>query len=139
MFVLVRNNVQLKEGVKAFWKILCGLWTRPYFRFKYILERQIAAFTAWCTMGSNPFYWNILISIQASIYKRYFSNIPTYFDRRKNWRNCCEKGCCTKCSAHLTYNIEHTVQNGRVILDKLPSTFDTWFGGYILWIFINNN
>ena len=99
-------NVQLKEGVKAFWKILCGIWTRPYFRFKYILERQIAAFTAWCTMGSNPFYWNIIISIQASIYTRYFSNIPTYFDRRKNWRNCCEKGCCTKCSAHLTYNIE---------------------------------
>ena len=32
----------------------------------------------------------------------------------------------------------HTVQNGRVILDKLPSTFDTWFGVYILWIFINN-
>ena len=23
------------------------------------------------------------------------------------------------------YNQEHTVQNGRVILDKLPSTFDT--------------
>ena len=33
----------------------------------------------------------------------------------------------------------HTVQNGRVILDKLPITFDTWFGVYILWIFINNN
>ena len=33
----------------------------------------------------------------------------------------------------------HTVQNGRVILDKLPSTFDTWFGVYISWIFINNN
>ena len=33
----------------------------------------------------------------------------------------------------------HTVQNRRVILDKLPSTFDTWFGVYILWIFINNN
>ena len=39
-----------------------------------ILERQIAAFTAWCTMGSNPFYWKILIPIQASIYTRYFSN-----------------------------------------------------------------
>ena len=104
IFILFRKlgvlvNVQLKEGVKAFWKTFCGIWTRPYFRFKYILERQIAAFTAWCTMGSNPFYWNILISIQASIYTRY---IPTYFNRRKNWRNCTEKGCCTKC----TYNNE---------------------------------
>ena len=32
----------------------------------------------------------------------------------------------------------HTVQNGIVILDKLPRTFDTWFGVYISWIFINN-
>ena len=31
----VRVNVRLKEGVIAFWKIFCGIWTRPYFRFKY--------------------------------------------------------------------------------------------------------
>ena len=31
----VRDNVQLKEGLKTFWKIFCGIWTQPYFRFKY--------------------------------------------------------------------------------------------------------
>ena len=37
------------------------------------------------------------------------------------------------------YSKGHTVQNGRVILDKLPRTFDTWFGVYISQIFINND
>ena len=33
---------------------------------------------------------------------------------------------------------DHTVQDGVVMFDKLPSTFDTWFGVHISWIFINN-
>ena len=34
----------------------------------------------------------------------------------------------------------HTVQNRKVILDKLPRTFDTWFGVYhkYSWIMIKN-